>query len=104
RIRRLRELACSVDDLARPPLLPQAMSRIQLRLLLRLGSQHPVRRVWFYLARQEGHIRLRLNRLRPPADLVVVSQASNQDGAAIGDVCRRLGLPFVLIAQKASDL
>jgi glycosyltransferase involved in cell wall biosynthesis len=104
RIRRLRELACSVDDLARPPLLPHAVSRIQLRLLMRLGSPSPVRRVWFYLARHWGHIRRRLNRLLPPVDLVIVSQAGNHDGAGIGDVCRRLGLPFVLIAQKATDL
>jgi hypothetical protein len=100
RIRRLRELACSVTELARPPLLPKT---IHSRLLSRLGSQHPISRVWLYSARHAAYVRFHLQQLRPAPDLVVVSQGGNQDGATVGDACRKLGLPFVLISQRASD-
>lgn len=44
--------------------------------------------------------RLRLGR-RP--DLVVFSQGGNHDGWLFAAVCVRLGLPFVIISQKAVD-
>jgi glycosyltransferase involved in cell wall biosynthesis len=43
-------------------------------------------------------------RLRRRPDLVILSQGGNHDGWPLGSVCRWLGLPYVLIIQKASDL
>jgi glycosyltransferase involved in cell wall biosynthesis len=42
--------------------------------------------------------------LRRRPDLVVVCQGGNHDGWLFASVCLRLGLPYVLINQKASDL
>jgi glycosyltransferase involved in cell wall biosynthesis len=43
-------------------------------------------------------------RLRRRPDLVILSQGGNHDGWPLGSVCRWLGLPYVLVIQKASDL
>ncbi|MDX1931943.1 MAG: glycosyltransferase family 4 protein [Capsulimonadales bacterium] len=40
--------------------------------------------------------------LRP--DLMVVSQGENFDGLEYTELCRRVGFPYVIICQKASDL
>jgi glycosyltransferase involved in cell wall biosynthesis len=43
-----------------------------------------------------------LARARP--DLVVISQGANHDGVRVADTCRRTGVPYAIIAQKADDL
>jgi glycosyltransferase involved in cell wall biosynthesis len=82
RIRRLRELRCTLRDLG--SLL--ASISYPLSFLLQLA------RLW---------LGLKFSR-RP--DLVIVSQGGNHDGLFHADICRRLKLPYVLIIQKASDL
>jgi glycosyltransferase involved in cell wall biosynthesis len=46
---------------------------------------------------------LLLRSVRRP-DLVVISQFGNFDGVYLASICRRLGLPYVLVSQKASEL
>ena len=41
---------------------------------------------------------------RTPPALAVISQGLNHDGLYLAATCRRLGVPYVLISQKASDL
>lgn len=41
---------------------------------------------------------------RKQPDLAVISQGLNYDGWYLAATCRRLGVPYVLISQKASDL
>ena len=41
---------------------------------------------------------------RRPPGLAVISQGLNHDGLYLAATCRRLGVPYVLISQKASDL
>lgn len=41
--------------------------------------------------------------LRPDPDLVVVSQGGNFDGMKLASVCRRRGLPYVIVSQKAQE-
>ncbi len=45
---------------------------------------------------------LLLCKLRRP-NLVVISQASNFDGVYLASICSRLGMPYVLVIQKASE-
>lgn len=79
RVSRLRSLSCTVRDLRRPPLVPQP---VVTRAHLAAVASHLVAR-------------------RP--DLVVVSQGDNYDGLHFGYLCRKLGLPYTLISQKATD-
>lgn len=92
RIQRLRALSCTVRDLARFPLMPRGVFTLLRRLSQAAGYAHETLRLL---------IGLTLSR-RP--DLVVISQGGNFDGAIFGDVCRRRGLPFVLVSQKASEI
>jgi glycosyltransferase involved in cell wall biosynthesis len=92
RIRRLRELSCTIRDLKRLPLLPR-----KFFMLLSLAS-YSTSFAW-----QLARLWLGLVSSRRP-DLVVVSQGGNHDGLYLADVCRRSGVPYVLIMQKASDL
>lgn len=41
---------------------------------------------------------------RTPPALAVLSQGLNHDGLYLAATCRRLGVPYVLLSQKASDL
>jgi glycosyltransferase involved in cell wall biosynthesis len=94
------------------------MSNIRLRRLLS-ASGSVVRLAWpltfngssrnivriFRLPRAAlglGRFWLLLRGVRRP-DLVVISQASNFDGVYLASICRRLGLPYVLVTQKASE-
>lgn len=43
-------------------------------------------------------------KLRRRPDLVVLSQGGNHDGWLFAAICLKLGLPYVLISHKASDL
>jgi glycosyltransferase involved in cell wall biosynthesis len=92
RIRRLRDLGCAVRDLTQFPLSPRKVFPVLMAASHQLGYAHELARLTAGLASSS----------RP--DLVVVSQGGNFDGFHFAEVCRRLGLPYVLIAQKASDL
>jgi glycosyltransferase involved in cell wall biosynthesis len=92
RIKRLAALRCRIRDLHQVGLPPP------IRLpasLVGLTSRAPVQRALLPV------VRAYLWRHRPA--LVVVSQGDNFDGLAYGDVCRSLGLPYVVISQKASE-
>lgn len=78
RIKRLKSLSCSVTNLSRPPIT----ERLVVRYHLLLFAMH-------------------LKARRP--DLTVISQGDNYDGLHFGLLCRRLGLPYTLICQKATD-
>jgi glycosyltransferase involved in cell wall biosynthesis len=92
RIRALRELSCSIHDLARFPLSPRRLFSGLGVLSRPLTYAHEVARLGIGVGSSK----------RP--DLVVISQGGNHDGYLLADVCRRLRLPYVLISQKASDL
>jgi len=92
RIRRLRELACPIHDLARFPLMPRNVFAF-LRLLSS-GAAYA----------HEGVRLLGPLALSRRADLVVVSQGGNHDGCFLAEVCRRLRVPFAIVSQKASEL
>ena len=92
RMRRLRELSCSIHDLARFPLSPRRLFSGLGVLSRPLTYAHEVARLGIGVGASK----------RP--DLVVISQGGNHDGYLLAEVCRRLRLPYVLISQKASDL
>lgn len=92
RIRRLRQLSCTIHDLTRFPFLPSKASKLFYDLSHSLSY-----------AQQLARLRLGLTFARRP-DLVVISQGGNHDGLYLADVCRRMKLPYALILQKASDL
>jgi glycosyltransferase involved in cell wall biosynthesis len=48
------------------------------------------------------NLRRAFRKKRP--SLVVISQGLNHDGWVVASVCRRLGVPYVLISQKADDI
>lgn len=90
RIRRLRELGCTLHDLKGGRFAPRRL----LRKFLSPGVSYGLQL-----------LRLALGlKLSPRPDLVVISQGGNQDGLFLADVCRRLKLPYVMIMNKASDL
>jgi glycosyltransferase involved in cell wall biosynthesis len=91
RIRRLRELRCTLRDLT---------GRFVPRRLSTLLASFSVR-VSYGLQLARLGLGLKLSR-RP--DLVVISQGGNTDGVFLANVCRRMKLPYVMIMQKASDL
>jgi glycosyltransferase involved in cell wall biosynthesis len=50
----------------------------------------------------EQRLRQGLSQLQP--HLALVSQGGNLDGIDLADVCRQVGLPYVLLAQKAAEI
>lgn len=92
RIRRLRELSCTLRDLSRFPLMPPHVFAAAARASYPLMAAHEIARLV-----------LGLTTSRRP-DLVVVSQGGNFDGDLLAGACRRMRLPYVLISQKAADL
>jgi glycosyltransferase involved in cell wall biosynthesis len=92
RIRRLRELACTIRDLSRFPFMPRHVFSA-LAIL-----SHPL-----MFAHDNARLRLGLTASARP-DLVVLSQGGNYDGMLLAEVCMRLRLPYVLLSQKATDL
>jgi glycosyltransferase involved in cell wall biosynthesis len=56
----------------------------------------PVARRWMRLCLRFG--------LRSRPDLAVISQGINLDGFVAATLCRELGIPYVLISQKAADM
>lgn len=92
RIRRLRELRCTLRDLDGGPLVPRRLASLIAAASYPASFGLQLARLW---------LGLKVSR-RP--DLVVISQGGNYDGLFHADLCRRLKLPYVLISQKASDL
>ena len=91
RVRQLRAQSCRVHDLDGYPLLPPAILRFMNRVSY---SVTLTVRMWL--------LSLRLILQRP--DLVIISQGGNDDGSLYARVCRRLGLPYVVIAHKATEM
>jgi glycosyltransferase involved in cell wall biosynthesis len=50
----------------------------------------------------EQRLRQGLSQLQP--HMALVSQGGNLDGIDLADVCRQVGLPYVLLAQKAAEI
>src|SRR3954470_22467148 len=92
RIRRLRELSIRIRDLARFPLLPRRLFTLVRTMSSGAAYGHEILRLLIGLV---------LSR-RP--DLVLVSQGGNHDGYFLGEVCRRLRLPYAIVSHKASEL
>lgn len=90
RIRRLRELRCRLRDL-NGRFVPRRLASLFATFTYAGSFGLQLARLW---------LGLRFSR-RP--DLVVISQGGNHDGVFLAEVCRRLKLPYVLIAQKAGD-
>jgi glycosyltransferase involved in cell wall biosynthesis len=90
RVVEMRAAGTRVIDLEGPHWLPLVARRL-MTALWRLARPWMAGRMAREFAR------------RHPA-LVVISQGLNHDGWWLGVVCRRLGLPYVMISQKASDL
>ena len=90
-LERLAKLGCPVGVLDDFPLTPKKLAdRIRVLMPAATGRY----RNWA--------LERRLRRV--PADsLVVISQAGNIDGRRFARVCRRLGLRYVLISQKAQE-
>jgi glycosyltransferase involved in cell wall biosynthesis len=55
-----------------------------------------------YVAVLNAALKIRIRSIKP--DLVVISQGENFDGVDFAKACREIGVPYVLISQKASDL
>ena len=87
----MRAAGCRLIELARLSLLPRIIYSLFARLTYPLTFGYQT--VLLYL-------NLRMRR-RP--DLVVISQGGNHDGWLFARACVRLGFPFVLISQKATD-
>lgn len=86
----LKSAGCHVVDLHGQDSLPR-----KLRSLI--STIWPIYRVL-----QEFRFKREFRR-RPPA-LAVISQGLNYDGWHLAATCRKLGVPYILISQKASDL
>jgi glycosyltransferase involved in cell wall biosynthesis len=91
RLTELRALGCRIHDLGRVPFLPAFVSAWIARFTIPYYGQQLVR------------LRFLLRYVLRP-DLVVISQGGNLDGMFLAGICRRLGLRYVLIVQKASDM
>jgi glycosyltransferase involved in cell wall biosynthesis len=88
----LKGAGCRLVELARFPFLPNKLFSFAAMFTPYLSIGYQALRL---------HLSLKLRR-RP--DLIVLSQGGNHDGWLLGGVCRRLGIPYILICQKATDL
>lgn len=90
-IRALVEHGVKVVDLASFGFFPRRLAEL-LRLVLRPASvAMQILPLWWQIKRAK-------------ADLIVLSQGGAWDGIHMGWILRRLGRPYVLLSQKASDL
>lgn len=90
RLGELRALGCRVVELTAPTWLPRQVRTI--------GSA-----LWPIARRMSDHVLNReLRKARPK--LVVISQGINHEGWMAATACRKHGIPYVLISQKADDL
>ncbi|TGE25350.1 glycosyltransferase [Hymenobacter aquaticus] len=87
----LRVAGCPITDLTPAVTLRK---RITNRLL-------PYRRQYTWRKISQQLLTRGLRALEP--QLTVISQGSNYDGFVLADVCRSMGLPYVLLSQKAID-
>jgi glycosyltransferase involved in cell wall biosynthesis len=89
RVQALLAANCTVTDLYQ---LPPLTIRLRNRLL-------PVR--WQRTTAQRGQqiLQKALQSLQP--QLTLIAQGNNYDGVTFADVCRQVGYPFALVAQKA---
>ncbi len=90
RMRTLGALGCSLSDLRGPRWMPRK-ARSAISLFWPLGL-----RMYRYCVRAG----VRAHR----SELAVISQGLNYDGWLAARECHRVGVPFVLISQKADDL
>lgn len=91
-LRRLRDLGCKISGGWLPDNLP--------------GTRHPLMAGVVNRLRRVGQtcrFRLFLTLFRRQ-DLIVISQGKNNDGLSLAGICRDMGLPYVLIAQKATEM
>lgn len=86
----LRQAGCSTCDLHGPSWIPRKVRTVTASIW----------RISRFL--QEARLTFDFRRFGP--ELVVVSQGLNYDGWYIGETCRRLRIPYVLVSQKASDM
>ena len=91
RLRRLRELGCPLYDLINIPLLPRKVSSALSRFA------YPA-----IAALKIATFAIAFRRLRP--ELAIVSQGGNYDGLMLASLCRKAGVPYVLIVQKAAEM
>jgi glycosyltransferase involved in cell wall biosynthesis len=87
----LQALGVTVRDLSRSLIIPRRLFRF-LEFVAR-GTT---------FAHEAARLRAGLVGMRP--DLVVLSQGGNYDGIVLAEICRRRGIPYALLSQKASDL
>lgn len=90
-IKRLHDAKCKLHDLAKFPLLPKKLYGV-FSLISRAAG----------LSWQLVRLDVALRFSRP--DLVILSQGGNWDGFLYAGVLRRLGIPYALICQKATEL
>jgi glycosyltransferase involved in cell wall biosynthesis len=88
----LRAAGCRMVELARFPFLPNKLFSAAALLATFLSVGYQAFRL---------HAVVKLRR-RP--DLIVLSQGGNHDGWLLGAVIRRLGIPYAIVCQKATDL
>lgn len=91
RMRRLQELGVRLHDLVWMRFVPRVVTKVLVRYVDPAMVAQQVARQWFGL-----------RRFRP--DLVVLSQGGNHDGHLMGEICRRMKIPYVVIVQKATDM
>ena len=89
-MRALRERGSRVVEVARMPLVP----RRAFSALVRYAAP---------LARLLQTLRLRATAARVRPDLAILSLGTNVDGTALAGVLRRLRLPYVVVAHKATE-
>ena len=102
RIRELRKLSCKIYRWSRAT---QAIFR-RLVMMLRVIIPHKTDAGWvkfIALVRDCGNLFFVLAVANRP-DIAVISQGANCNGAELASICRFFGVPYVLIAHKASDL
>jgi glycosyltransferase involved in cell wall biosynthesis len=90
-VKRLHDAACKLHDLAKFPLLPKVFYGF-FSLISRAAG----------LSWQLVRLDIALRFSRP--DIVILSQGGNWDGFLYAGVLRRLGIPYALICQKATEL
>lgn len=91
RLAELRRAGCRMVDLAKVPIVPMTLCKLLLRFTRNASLVVQLSRLW-----------AAVKMARP--DLVVLSQGGNWDGFLYGGILHRLGVPYVVIAQKATEL
>jgi glycosyltransferase involved in cell wall biosynthesis len=89
-LERLRALSCRPVELSKLPLLPPRLNPSLTRLSPRIAQLH-------------GAVRFKLGLRQQRPDLVVISQGATFEGLWLAGICAARGIPYVLIAQHASE-